>query len=96
MASGLFRFLVPYHQPLEVSKMKSLTSLILVLTVLLTCAPLRAEPVIHKFEIWGKTPKIEKVDLYFGWTNGFLQSRGSHALELVTALIACHTNKRLL
>lgn len=62
--------------------MKSLTSLILVLTVLLTCAPLRAEPVIHKFEIWGKTPKIEKVDLYFGWTNGFLQSRGSRALEL--------------
>ena len=56
-----FPFLVPYHQPLEVSKMKSLTSLILVLTVLLTCAPLRAEPVIHSSKYGERLQRLRKL-----------------------------------
>jgi hypothetical protein len=44
-----------------------------VLAALLTCAPLEADYVVHKFQLWGmmKNP-LEKLRFYEGWTNGFL------------------------
>jgi hypothetical protein len=55
--------------------------------VLLTCAPLQADPVVHKFQIWGtmKNP-LEKLIFYQGWTNGFLVARGPGGLELANCL----------
>jgi hypothetical protein len=66
--------------------MKSLKSLALALTMLLACGISKADPIRHKFEMWGKTPKAEKIDLYFGWTNGFFQARGSRGEALATCL----------
>jgi len=54
---------------------------------LFLAAPLAAEPVMHKFEIWGKdTTQLQKLFLYWGWTNGFLQGRGQPGLQLAECI----------
>jgi hypothetical protein len=57
------------------------------LVLLLVSVIVNADPVVHKFQIWGvATTKVEKGLLYWGWSNGFLQSRGPGAIELMTCL----------
>lgn len=59
----------------------------LILATLLVCTSVNADPVLHKFELWGtmKSP-LEKLIFYQGWTNGFLAARGPRGLELATCL----------
>lgn len=57
-----------------------------VLLVLLICTSVNADPVIHKFEFWGKITPLEKLAFYWGWTNGFLPARGPRGLELANCL----------
>ncbi len=66
--------------------MKTLKSFLLALTILSASRPLQADPVIQSFEIWGKGTELDKTNVYLGWTNGFLMSRGSQGLELATCL----------
>jgi hypothetical protein len=44
------------------------------------------DPVIHKFEFWGKGTELNKMDMYVGWSNGFLMARGPRGLELAKCL----------
>jgi hypothetical protein len=57
------------------------------LVVLLTCTPLQADPVVHKFQLWGtmKDP-TQKLIFYLGWTNGFLVAKGLGGLDLAKRL----------
>src|SRR5580692_9033726 len=66
--------------------MKFVQFSMLAVAILLACAVSHADPVVHKFELWGKITNSEKIHLYFGWTNGFFQSRGPRAKELLTCL----------
>lgn len=67
--------------------MKSLKSIMmLVLVVFLTCGFLNANPVVHPFQAWGIGTGVDRVNLYFGWTNGFFQARGQRGLELMDCL----------
>jgi hypothetical protein len=45
---------------------------IITLAFVLTCGGklFAAEPVVHKFEFWGGSTKVQKLDLYWGFTNG--------------------------
>jgi hypothetical protein len=54
--------------------------------VLFLTALLSADPVVHKFSLWDIGDKTRKQQLYWGWTNGFLQGRGDGADELDTCL----------
>jgi hypothetical protein len=54
--------------------------------ILLIPAVLGADPVIHKFQLWGGAGPEGKLNLYWGCTNGFLQWRGSGAPELSACL----------
>ena len=56
------------------------------LVILLMCELLNADPVVHKFQLWGEGTQRDKVSLYWGWTNGFFQARGAPGLELATCL----------
>jgi len=57
------------------------------LAALLVCQLLNADAVVHKFELWGSTEKkTDKLLLYWGWTNGFLQARGARGLGLAQCL----------
>jgi len=56
------------------------------LVTLLTVAPLCADPVVHKFQLWGTMNPLEKLIFYQGWTNGFLVARGQSGVELATCL----------
>jgi len=58
----------------------------LMLTVVLACRSLTADPVLHKFELWGKATEDEKLWVYAGWTNGFFQARGQRSMSLRTCL----------
>lgn len=50
------------------------------------CTAVNGDPVIHKFEYWGKMNPVEKIAFYYGWTNGFLPGRGTRSLELADCL----------
>lgn len=56
------------------------------LVTLLACASLYADPVVHKFQLWGTMNPLEKLIFYQGWTNGFLVARGQSGVELATCL----------
>jgi hypothetical protein len=58
----------------------------ILIVMLLAANSLNAAPVLHKFELWGASTKDEKLSLYWGWTNGFLQGRGPGALDLANCL----------
>jgi hypothetical protein len=58
----------------------------LTLVILLACGLLNAAPSVHKFELWGKGTELEKLNLYLGWTNGFLMAKGARGLELANCL----------
>lgn len=58
----------------------------IIILVLLAVSSLNAAPVIQKFELWGTLSKSEKLILYMGWTNGFLQGRGAGAGDLGNCL----------
>ena len=75
--------------------MKSLKSLMLVLAIMLTSGLLRADPVVHKFELWGKGTNLDRLNLYWGWTNGFLQARGPRGVELDTCLESMTTEQAI-
>ena len=68
--------------------MKILKSFFLALTILLARGPLHANPVVHKFELWGivGVTESDKLNLYLGWTNGFLLARGPRGAELAHCL----------
>jgi hypothetical protein len=57
-----------------------------ILVILFVCANLNAEHVLHRFEMWGKSTELDKLNLYYGWTNGFLMGRGTKGLELADCL----------
>jgi hypothetical protein len=63
-----------------------LVGLGLTFSILLACGLSNASPVVHKFELWGSGTELDKISLYWGWTNGFLQARGPRGLELATCL----------
>lgn len=67
---------------------------LLALLTLLVCTSLNAEPVIHKFELWGvaKSP-LEKLSMYWGWTNGFLPARGPVAIQLADCLYSLSSDQ---
>jgi hypothetical protein len=45
------------------------------------------DAVVHSFQqLWGSAPEREKVGLYWGWTNGFIQKRGDGAVEFAECL----------
>jgi hypothetical protein len=56
------------------------------LGILLTFGLLHADPVIHKFELWGKSSQLDKMNIYIGWTNGFLAARGPRGMEFAKCL----------
>jgi|SRR5579862_3174045 len=58
----------------------------LVFLVILFTVSVNADPVLHKFEYWGKITPLEKLAFYWGWTNGFLVARGPRAVELANCL----------
>ena len=58
----------------------------LTLAVLLVSGLLNGEPAAHKFELWGKGKQVEKLFLYWGWSNGFLQARGQRGVEFADCL----------
>ena len=49
----------------------------LIVLSLIFCRSTTADPLFHKFQMWGiaETPK-EQLLLYSGWTNGFFLARG--------------------
>ena len=58
--------------------------------VIFSICALCADPVLHRFEIWGgnatrATTNAEKLLLYVGWTNGFFMARD----DRVAGLLAC-------
>lgn len=60
---------------------------------MLFCGGAPAAPVTHRFSLWdiAKT-QSDKVYLYWGWTNGFLQGRGSatpHEKEVLGRFVDC-------
>lgn len=66
----------------EAERMKLIFALLLV-----ALAPLsKGDPVLHKFELWGNSTKIEKLSLYWGWTNGFIPGKGQAAIEFADCL----------
>jgi hypothetical protein len=75
--------------------MKSLKSSMLALAILLACGISHADPVAHKFELWGRVTESDKINLYFGWTNGFLQARGPRAVGLLTCLESMTTTQAI-
>ena len=56
------------------------------LATLLSCVSLHADPVVHKFQLWGTMNPLEKLIFYQGWTNGFLVARGESGVELASCL----------
>jgi hypothetical protein len=66
--------------------MKLIRLLAVPLGLLLICSFLSAYPIIHKFEFWGKGTELNKMDIYVGWSNGFLMARGPRGLELADCL----------
>jgi hypothetical protein len=67
----------------------------LTLAILLTCGLLHAESVIHKFELWAIGTESDKLSLYWGWTNGFLQARGPRGLDLANCLSGMTTTQAI-
>jgi hypothetical protein len=58
-----------------------------ILAIMLISQSLSADPVVHKFELWGKAEtKTEKYLLFIGWTNGFIQERGQRGVEFAKCL----------
>lgn len=66
--------------------MKSLKALMLALAILLPCGISEADPVLHKFELWAKGTSLDKLNVYIGFTNGFLAGRGPRGVELLHCL----------
>lgn len=61
--------------------------ILVVLMALLACASAQADPLVHKFQLWGAMKNSEeKLIFYQGWTNGFLVARGPSGLELANCL----------
>lgn len=56
------------------------------LVVLPACKSLGADPVLHKFQLWGTMDRVDKLNFYLGWTNGFLAARGQRGLDLANCL----------
>ncbi len=54
--------------------------------ILVACSQLVADPVMHKFSVWDIGSDGEKLNLYIGWTNGFLHGRGPEILPLLSCL----------
>ena len=46
------------------------------LVILLVCGLLNADPVIHRFQLWGeaKITESHRLTIYLGWVNGFLSA----------------------
>jgi len=57
-----------------------------VLVTLLACVSVQANHVIHRFQYWGTMNRLDKLNFYVGWTNGFLAVRGQRGLELANCL----------
>jgi hypothetical protein len=57
------------------------------LALVALCGLLDADPIVHKFELWGKaTKKTEKLLLYWGWTNGFVIGKDFHVTPFSSCL----------
>jgi hypothetical protein len=68
---------------------------VVVFFVLLAVSSLNADPVLHKFQLWGMSTKDQKLSLYWGWTNGFLQGRGAGAVDLANCLETMTTDQAM-
>ena len=51
------------------------------LAILLVCGLLNADPIIHRFQLWGEAKMTEshRLTMYLGWVNGFLSSMAFRA-----------------
>jgi hypothetical protein len=58
----------------------------LVLAFVLASGLVNADPVVHKFEIWGRIPQETKGFTYLGWTNGFFLAKDAHAFQFAQCL----------
>jgi hypothetical protein len=76
--------------------MRILKSLVLAFAMLLTSPGIStADPVVHKFELWSKGSELDKLNLYWGRTNGFLQARGPRGIQLATCLDSMMTTQAI-
>lgn len=69
--------------------------LLVPLVIILTCGLLHADPIIHKFELWGKWTNVEKLNFYWGWTEGYLMARGEQGRDLGVCLESISTVQAL-
>lgn len=66
--------------------MKSLRCCLLAFAMLLIHGTSHADPVVHKFSIWGKLQEVDKIPLYIGWGDGFFLERTPRFLETANCL----------
>lgn len=45
-----------------------------------------ADPIAHRFELWGPITPNQRSAIYTGWTNGFIIARGDRARDFVACL----------
>jgi hypothetical protein len=62
--------------------------------LLVACGVLNADPVVHKFEIWGTAGEEQKLYLFTGWSNGFIQAR-PNAGDFATCLKGMSTEQAM-
>jgi len=93
----IFRFILlrPVNSEGEFMTLKARRVLLLVLMILLSRGLLCADSVVHKFELWGKGTDVDRLNLYWGWTNGFLQASGPRGVELAVCLDGMTTTQAL-
>jgi hypothetical protein len=63
------------------------------LAILFFSTVLSADPVMHKFELWGKAGGLGKTSMYAGWTNGFFLARGAKAIGFANCLSEISTEQ---
>ena len=75
--------------------MKILKALMLACAIFTACQRLDADPVFHRFELWGKGTDLDRLNIYLGWGEGFFQGRGKRGLDLADCLETITTTQAL-
>jgi hypothetical protein len=65
------------------------------LLALFVSASVNADPAIHRFSLWKQMTPAAKVDFYRGWTNGFLEAKGSPGDHFARCLYAISYEKAI-
>ena len=66
-----------------------------VFVTLLVCVPLQADHVLQPFRYWATMNKLDKLNFYIGWANGFFVARGQRGLEFANCLEALDSEQAL-